>query len=105
MEGKDLGLLLVFEPEVAGDATVVLVGRPEPVAPTAELAQGDSQPSDQEDDGKAGARSPMPDEPDDRIAGGLGNPRSIQSSPSSFFNLICSSMSSERTSCLRWSFC
>ncbi len=50
-------------------------------------------------------RGPMPDELDECITGGLGNPGSVQSSPSSFFSLICSSMSSERTSCLRWSFC
>ena len=33
----------------------------------------------------------------------VGNPESVQSSPRAFFSWTCSSMSSERTSCLRCS--
>src|SRR5271166_3721858 len=69
------------------------------------LLHGNPQPADQERDRQVRAASPALDELDDRIADGLGNPGSVQSSPSSFFSLICSSMSSERTSCLRCSFC
>ena len=105
MEGHDSGLLPVLQPGGAGDRSVVPVGSPQPSVPAAELAHGDPQPSDQEHQRDPGAAGPVPDETDDRIPGGLGNPRSVQSSPSSFFSLICSSMSSERTSCLRWSFC
>ena len=89
-----------------GMIDVVLVGCSQSLAPAVELAYGDSQPSDQ----PARPASPV------RLAQWLmnwttasrvrlGNPGSVQSSPSSFFSLICSSMSSERTSCLRWSFC
>src|SRR5512135_513313 len=105
LERDDGGLLPVLQPEATRDGSVVPVGGALPSAPATELAQGDPQPSDQEHDRKAGARRPVPDEVDHSITGGRGNPSSIQSSPSSFFRLICSSMTSERTSCLRWSFC
>ena len=100
------GLLPILQPEVAGDPGVVLVGCPQPPAPAVELARGDPQPSRaSRQTGRPVRVGPVADEVDDRIAGGLGNPGSVQSSPSSFFSLICSSMSSERTSFLRWSFC
>ena len=69
------------------------------------LLRCDRQPSDQEQHRKAGAAGPVSDEMDNQITGRLGNPPSVQSSPSSFFSLTCSSISSESTSCLRWSFC
>src|SRR3954471_19024268 len=105
VEGEDLGPLPILEPEVAGDAAVVLVGCPQPPAPAIELAARHPEPSQQPPGRQLGAPRPVVDELDDRIAGSLGNPRSVQSSPSSFFSWICSSMSSERTSFLRWSFC
>ena len=52
-----------------------------------------------------GALGPVADEVDDGVAGVVGNPGSGQSSPSSFFSWICSSMSSATTSFLRWSLC
>jgi len=105
MKGDDRGLLPILEPKIAGEGGVVLVGSSQPSAPAAELAHGNPQPADQEQDRQVRAASPALDELDDRIADGLGNPGSVQSSPRSFFSLICSSMSSERTSCLRCSFC
>src|SRR5271157_3760302 len=105
MKGDDRGLLPILEPKIAGEGGVVLIGSSQPSAPAAELAHGNPQPADQEQDRQVRAASPALDELDDRIADGLGNPDSVQSSPSSFFGLICSSMSSERTSCLRCSFC
>ena len=105
VEGDDGRLLPILQPEVAGDATVVLVGCPQPPAPAVELTAGQSQPSQEPPDRQLSAPRPAGDELDDRIPDGLGNPDAVQSSPSTFFSLICSSMSSERTSCLRWSFC
>jgi len=104
VEVDDLLLLPILQPEIAGDATVVPVGCPQPLAPTVELAARHAQPVRQPSDRQFGALRPVGDELDDGIAGGLGNPGSVQSSPRSFFSLICSSMSSERTSCLRRSF-
>src|SRR5512135_307707 len=105
LERKDGGLLPVLQPGAAREGSVVPVGGALPSAPATELAQGDPQPSDQDQDREPGARGPVPDELDHGITGGRGNPSPVQSSPSSFFSSICSSMSSERTSCLRWSFC
>src|SRR5512142_340653 len=80
-------------------------GCPQPPAPAVELAACHPQPSQQPPGRQLGAPRPVVDELDDRIADRLGNPGSVQSPPSPFFSLICSSMSSERTSFLRWSFC
>src|SRR5712671_1330159 len=74
VEGDDGGLFPILEPEVARDRGVVLVGRPQALAPAAELAGGDAQPSHQQSNPKAGAATPMPNELDDRITRGLGNP-------------------------------
>ena len=54
-------------------------------------------------DGDLGALGPVADEVDDGVAGVVGNPGPGQSSPSSFFSLICSSINSATTSFLRWS--
>jgi hypothetical protein len=101
MEGDDRGLLPILKPEIAGDVTIVLVGNPQSPFPAVELASRHPQPSEQPPDRQFSAPRPVVDELDDRITKGLGNPDSVQSSPSSFFSLICSSISSERTSFLR----
>jgi hypothetical protein len=44
VEGDDGRLLPILQPEVAGDATVVLVRCPQPPAPAVELTAGQSQP-------------------------------------------------------------
>src|SRR3954470_12819617 len=81
VEVDDGGLFPILEPEVARDRGVVLVGCPQALAPAAELAGGNAEPSHQQSDRKAGAAAPMPNELDDRITSGLGNPQSVQSSP------------------------
>src|SRR5208282_1679916 len=105
VEGDDRGLLPILQPEITRNGGVVLVGSSQPPAPAVEFARCDRQPSDQEQHRKAGAPGPVSDEMDNQITGRLRNPPSVQSSPSSFFSLTCSSISSESTSCLRWSFC
>jgi hypothetical protein len=80
VEGDDGGLLPILEPGVARDRGVVLVGCPQALAPAAELAGGNAQPSHQQSDCKAGAAAPLPNELDDRITSGRGNPQSVQSS-------------------------
>src|SRR5579885_3341945 len=104
VEVEDGGLLPGLEPPVAGDLRVVLVGRPVACPPIVELAGGDAEPADEPRHRDLGAPGPVPDEVDDLVAGVVGNPEPGQSSPRSFFSLICSSMSSATTSFLRWSF-
>src|SRR5579883_1003159 len=104
VELEDGRLLPRFEPPVARDQGVVLVGRPVACPPVVELAGGDAEPADDASHGDRGAFGPVPDEVDDGGAGIVGNPDSVQSSPSSFFSLICSSINSATTSFLRWSW-
>src|SRR4051794_3486209 len=103
VEVDDGSLLPGLEPAIAGDQRVVLVGHPVASAPIVELAGGDAEPGDEALGGDLGAFGPAPDEVDDRVAGIVGNPGLGQSSPSSFFNWICSSINSATTSFLRWS--
>src|SRR6476661_5485466 len=103
VEVEDGRLLPRLEPPVAGDQCVVLVGQAVARPPAVELAGGDAEPADESPDGDLGALRPIPDEVDDRVAGVVGNPELGQSSPSSFFSLICSSINSATTSFLRWS--
>src|SRR5437764_508214 len=74
VEGEDRGLLPLLQPEVAGDASVMLVRCPQPSCPAVELAPSHSQPSDQPPEGQARASRPVVDELNDRIPDGLGNP-------------------------------
>jgi hypothetical protein len=99
-DGLPLGVL---EPVVARDPGVVLVGLAVAVLPGMPLGRGQAEPQQEARDGYAGLAGPAVDEIDDLVAGVVGNPASVQSSPSAFFSWTCSSMSSERTSCLRWS--
>src|SRR6185437_117429 len=103
VELEDGRLLPRFEPPVARDQGVVFVGRSVARPPVVELAGGDAEPADEASHGDLGAFGPVPDEVDDGVAGVVGNPDPVQSSPSSFFSLICSSINSATTSFLRWS--
>jgi len=84
-------------PGFAGTCEPLQYRRSQPPAPAADLAPGDPQPGDQEDERNSRATGPASDELDNRVTGRLGNPGSVQSSPSSFFSLICSSMSGADT--------
>ena len=66
-----------------------------------ELAGGDAEQADESLQRNLSTFGPMPDVVDDGITGIMGNPDSGQSSPSSFFSLICSSINSATTSFLR----
>src|SRR5262249_45310326 len=101
VEVADGLFLRVRQPVVAWDPGVVLVGLAVAVLPGVPLGGGEAEPAQQASDGQAGLVRPAVDEIDDLIAAVVGNPQSVQSSPSSFFSWTCSSMSSERTSCLR----
>src|SRR6516164_1058851 len=98
------GLFLdIFEPVVAGDPGVVLVGLAVALLPGVPLGGGQADPQEEAGDGDAGLAGPAVDEVHEGVAGIVGNPASVQSSPSPFFSWTCSSISSERTSCLRCS--
>lgn len=84
VELEDRRLLPGFEPAVAGDQGVVLVGRPVARPPIVELAGGDAEPADEPPDGYVGPLGPVADEVDDGVSGVVGNPDTGQSSLSSF---------------------
>src|SRR5262249_30139438 len=83
---------------------VVLVGLAVAALPGVPLGGGDADPNQEAAHRDAGLVGPALDEIDDGIAGVVGNPGSFQGSPRSFLSWTCSSISSERTSFLRWSF-
>src|ERR1700693_2059713 len=100
----DDGLFLLgLQPVVARDPGVVLVGLAVAALPGVPLGGADADPQEEAGHGDAGLAGPAVDEVHDGIAGVVGNPGAGQGSPSSFFSRTCSSMSSERTSFLRWS--
>src|SRR5262245_18494030 len=69
--------------------------------PRVPLGGGESEPDQEAGHGDARLVGPVVDEVHDRVAFVVGNPEAAQSSPRAFFRRTCSSMSSERTSCLR----
>jgi hypothetical protein len=101
LEVEDGFAFLGFEPVVAGDPGIMFVDLAVAVLPRVPLGSGQAQPQQKASDREAGLVGPTADEVNDLIAGIVGNPESGQSSPRSFFSWTCSSMSSERTSCLR----
>src|SRR5262249_2155581 len=103
VEVEDRLFFLGFEPVVARDPGVVLVGLAVAVLPGVPLGSGDAQPQEETGDGEAGLAGPAVDEIDDLVAGVVGNPEAVQGSPSSFFSCTCSSINSARTSFLRCS--
>ena len=102
-EGTDGLLFRVGKPVVAWHPGVVFVDLAEAVLPVVELAGADADPGEEAAGGDVGLVGPGTDEIDDLVAGVVGNPAAGQGSPSSFFSWTCSSMSSPRTSFLRWS--
>ncbi len=101
MKLEDGGLLPRFEPPVARDQGVMFVDQAVAYPPVVELAGGDAEPADEALRRDLGALGPVPDEVDDGVSGVVGNPDSVQSSPRSFFCLICFSINSATTSFLR----
>src|SRR5262249_49139214 len=104
VEVEDGRLLPGLQPPVARDQGVVLVGRPVACGPIMELAGGDAGPAEESSHRQLGALAPVANEVDEGVAGVVGNPDSGQSSPSSSFSLIGSSINSATTSFLRWSW-
>ena len=94
---------VVGEPVVAWHPGVVLVDLAEALFPVVELAGADADPGQEATGRDVGLVAPGADEIDDLVAGVVGDPAAGQSSPSSFFNRVCSSMSSAMTAFLRWS--
>src|SRR5262249_56007226 len=86
-----------------GGRGVGVVGLGVGVVPGVALGGRQAEPEEEAGDGKAGRAGPAVDEIDDLVAGVVGNPEAVQGSPSSFFSWTCSSISSARTSFLRWS--
>jgi hypothetical protein len=77
MEGEDGLSLLGFEPVVARDPGVVLVGLAVAVLPRVPLGGGDPEPQEEASDGDARLAGPAVDEIDDLVAGVVGNPESV----------------------------
>ena len=97
----DEGLLFpVFQPPVAGHKPVVLVDFSVAFLPVVELTGTETGPSDDLPGRDFRAVSPVMNVIDDVVAGVVGNPDSLQRSPSSFFNWTCSSSNSATTSFL-----
>jgi hypothetical protein len=77
MEVQDGPLFLGFEPVVARDPGVVLVGLAVAVLPGVPLGGGQAQPQEEAGDGDAGLAGPAVDEVNDLVAGVVGNPASV----------------------------
>jgi hypothetical protein len=77
MEVEDSLLLLGFEPVVARDPGVVLVGLAVAAFPGVPLGAGQAEPEQEAGDGDAGLAGPAVDEIDDLVAGVVGNPASV----------------------------
>jgi len=90
LERQDGLLLPAFQPVVAWDPGIVLVGPAIPAPPIVVLAGREAQPGHQQADGQPGLIRPAANEVYHLVAGVVGNPLAGQSSPSSFFNWMCS---------------
>lgn len=93
-----------LQSEITRNQTIMFVCLAVTGCPRVELAPRHPQPSDYPVQRNFRSGGPLAAEINHRIAGVMGNPAAIQSSPSSFFNWICSSSNSESTSCFRRSF-
>ena len=100
MEADDSLLLLILQPEIAGNPAVVLIHLAVAFPPVVELAGGDIEPHDKLPGADLGFLRPAPDEVNDLIPRIVRNPDPGQSSPSVFFNATCSVINSARTSSL-----
>jgi hypothetical protein len=81
VEVEDGLFLVVFEPVVTRNPGVVFVGLAVAVLPGVPLGGGQAQPQQETQDGDAGLAGPAVDEIDDLVAGIMGNPEAVQSSP------------------------
>ena len=97
-EADDRLLLPVFEPPVARHPAVVFVPLAVAILPVVELALADAQPADELPGRNLRALVPTAHVIDHFVAGVVGNPTSVQSSPMDFFARTFSSISSEMTS-------
>ncbi len=88
----------VFEPEIPRDQGLVFVDLAIALFPLVELAGSQVEPVEQLLGGEFGTVGPVGDVVDDLVARVVGNPASLQSSPSSFFARTLASMSSAMTS-------
>jgi hypothetical protein len=77
VEVEDGLLLRGFEPVVARDPGVVLVGLAVAVLPGVPLGGGQAEPQQEAGDGEAGLAGPAVDEVYEGIAGIVGNPASL----------------------------
>src|SRR5712671_6301486 len=104
MEIHDRLFLPLFQPEIPGNPTVVLVHFAISFAPVVELAGGDLDPFHQLPGADLGLLRPAPDKIHDLVPRIMRYPGPGQSSPRLFFKAICSAISSARTSSLVWIF-
>ena len=77
MEVEDGLLLLGFQPVVARDPGVVLVGLAVAALPGVPLGGSQAEPEQEAGDGDAGFAGPAVDEIDELVAGVVGNPASV----------------------------
>src|SRR5262249_18273154 len=98
MEVEDGFFLLGFEPVVTWHPGVVFVDFAIAFFPVVELAFGDVDPRNEAFGRDLGFVGPGLNEVDDLVASVVGSPGAGQASPRSFFNWVCSSMSSAMTS-------
>jgi hypothetical protein len=98
----DDGLLLSIEKLlITGYSAVVLIDAAIPLAPIIELGSANADPADELISWDFSPFRLVADVIDELLARVVGNPGSSQSSPSSFFTLTYSSISSTTTSFLR----
>jgi hypothetical protein len=88
----------VLEPPIARDLAVVLVDFAVTVLPVVKLTCAQAEPTQELTSRKLRAVGPMLDVVDNLVTRVVGNPGSVQSSPSSFFSWTCSCISSAMTS-------
>lgn len=102
-EVADAHDLVLSEPMIARNPGVVFVDLAKALDPVVVFAGSNADPGPEPGDGDVGFVGPGADEIDDRVAGVMGNPTFVQSSPFLFFSSVSASMSSAMTSFLRTS--
>ena len=97
-------LFPLLQPEIPRDHAIMLVHLAIALLPRAVFARGQSGPIAQSIGRQFGSLYPIGDEINNGIPRVVRYPGAAQSSPRFFFSLMCSSISSESTSFLVWSF-
>jgi hypothetical protein len=90
--------LPILEPPITGKLAIVLVDFAITVLSVVKLTCAQAEPTQELTCWKLRAVGPMLDVVDDLITRVVGNPGSVQSSPSSFLSCTCSCISSAMTS-------